>query len=216
MKKLVVVIASLLIVGLVAGEAYYLITKEREYWERPPVRDMTLEINYRGKLLHDWTTALESPDVAARRDAAAALKEVPPKDGDFAIGALSRAGGDEDALTRCRAASALGRVLTLAPIPAPVDALVRPIIPKVAEALKDPDPEVRREAAHALGSFGARRGMPIVALEELAANDKDPEVRKEAAASVKTLSGGEAKSKASSKAERGQPATKGAPPPGKP
>jgi hypothetical protein len=211
MKKTALAIFLLLIIVAAAAEAIYVQWKERKYWERPPTVDMTMQVNYRGKLLHDWTEALKSDDVAVRRDAAAALKEIPPKDGQYALGALADAAKDPDHLTRCRAAFALGRILTEveSTIPAPVGAIVRPgHFASVMEALNDPDPGIRREAAQALGRFGTRPTAAIPALNEAAKSDQDPEVRKAAATALEKIKPAKPASSSDAKGRRGGPDTK--------
>ena len=54
------------------------------------------------------------------------------------------------------------------------------------DALKDPEPDVRRAAASALGSFGTEAAPAVPALRK-AAGDADPDVAREAAVTLVKL-----------------------------
>ncbi len=60
------------------------------------------------------------------------------------------------------------------------------VLPVLIEALKDENVYVRRDAAKALGQFGAEAGEAVPALRERL-RDKEPSVRKAAAAALKQI-----------------------------
>jgi HEAT repeat protein len=61
------------------------------------------------------------------------------------------------------------------------------VVPALAEALKDQDTFIRRDAARALGNFGAKAGDAAPLLRELASSDPEPSVRRAAAQSLSRI-----------------------------
>jgi HEAT repeat protein len=59
-------------------------------------------------------------------------------------------------------------------------------VPALSEGLADPDPEVRRASAAALGSFGAEAAPALAALKK-AASDRNDDVAREAGRSIVKL-----------------------------
>jgi HEAT repeat protein len=192
MKRPVLVVILLLIIAAVGAELAYVgpgYWKEWKEWHPPTRVDQTTLITYRGRLLHAWHDDLKSEDVAVRREAAAALIEIPTEDGQFSIAALKIAISDKDNLTRARAEWALGRVLAVARIPAPPEKIVpTSSLVAITEVLDDPDPEVRIAGVQALASFGQRVKQAAPAVAELAKNDKDQKVREAAAGALEKIS----------------------------
>ncbi len=184
MKKLITVAILVLVI---AAAAAFIVYEGRPYWEewtKPAPVDMTTQIEFKGRLLHDWVDDLESPDVEVRRKAADALNEIPPKDGYYAMGKLLHAMSDKDNKIRCRAGSALAHVLTEVNTPAPLGMSVTPAL---IEVLLDKDPKVRREGAEVLARFGPMVGGAVPSLKYLAKNDKDEEVRQACARAVEKI-----------------------------
>jgi HEAT repeats len=191
MNRAILAVVLLLIILAVGGEiAYVGWNRWQEYkqWHGSEGKDRSVDINYKGRSLHDWIADLKAGDVQVRRNAAEALLEVPFQDGKYAITALKDAMDDKDNLTRARAAAALGRILPRAGIPAsPEVILPNAKIMEIAEILKDPDPTVRAATAQAMGNFGHRARPSGPALAELAKNDPDESVRNAAATALKTV-----------------------------
>jgi hypothetical protein len=178
-------ILSILLIVLAAVAITPVAYMALAHWSTPVREDMKDKVAFRGKLLRNWSEELKSSDVGVRRETAAALMEIPPKDGQYLIGSLSKALNDGDNLTRCRAGIALGHIMSGASIPAPLNSIMKP--DPLLEALNDPDPNVRIAAAQALASFGSRLSVAVPALTQMAKNDKDEEVRKAAAGAVEKI-----------------------------
>jgi HEAT repeat protein len=134
---------------------------------------------YQGKTFRAWVAQLQDKDQQARLEAAGVLgryatlfRELSP---DAAVAALGQALKDKDRLVRSVAGRSLGFY-------------GRHKIPVFVEALKDPDPGVRRDAANNLLSDWpvdpAALAEAVPALGELLLKDKVPEVREAAAMSL--------------------------------
>jgi HEAT repeat protein len=183
MMKLVLAVVLLVVVAAVGAEIAYV---SWQFFDKPTRPDPKDSVVFKGELLRKWAENLKSDDVTVRRQAATGLIEIPPKpDGQYMIGTLSNALSDADNLTRCRAGAALGRILTEAPIPAPLTSVMKPEL--LIEVLKDPDPDVRAEAVRAFASFGPMLGVAVPALTYLAKNGENEDTRKAAASALEKI-----------------------------
>lgn len=140
---------------------------------------------HKGKPVSAWTKALKSDSAQARREAAEALAEMPPKAAANAIPALMELSRDPDKITRCRVAEAMAHITTEIRIPLPLPTMVTP---EIAKLLDDEDAEVRRAAARALGRFGpaAVKSVVVPALTK-SLQDPDELTRQAAAAALEKI-----------------------------
>jgi hypothetical protein len=206
MKRPILAIGLVLIIFVAVAGIAYLFRTQLDFnkgWYRPEPEDMKLKISFKGRSLHDWAEDLKSKDVEVRRKSAEALTEVPFQHGKYLLATLKEAIDDSDSLTSARAASALGRILPRAGIPAPPETVISTTrLLELTQILKDPDPSVRIAGAEALASFGPRLKAAGPALAELAKNDQDENVRKAAASALEQVSPASAKPSPGSKAEK--------------
>jgi HEAT repeats len=180
----------LIIVTAVGGSAFYAWST---WWNIPVREEKRDQILFEGKTLHQWTNELNSENPSVRDAAFEALMKVPPKDGQFMLGgavdALKNQKGDK--LNRCHAGAVIANVITRVGIPGPMGQVVAP---PLVELLGDEDPNIRREAAKVLESFGPMVRESGSALEEHAKSDPDEEARE---ASARALDKVYARSRAS-------------------
>jgi HEAT repeat protein len=199
MKRLLVAVLLIVVIGAAAAEIVY---QGRPYWKewtKPVPEDMTKKVVYKGRLLHDWTEDLKSDDVAVRRKAADTIAEIPPQDAKHAMAALMEGLADKDRVTRCHIAVALAHILPEIQVP---PMLGLQITPALLDVLSDEDPNVRREGIDALGKFGPIAGGATRALTYMTKNDKDEKVRQAAAETLTKVHPGDADQPADSKPER--------------
>jgi HEAT repeat protein len=183
MQKAILVV---ILVAIIAAAAAGLGFQWWKYAHRDTIDDPSTTVNYRGRSLRNWLDDLKAPDVEVRRQAAEGLMDLPARDGKIIIGALVNACADDDNLTRCRAATAVGRITSEVSIPAPLP--LGQIIPTdLTPPLHDDDPNIRCLAAEAFGSFGPRMKPAIPLLTEVAKDDKDEAVRKAATSALEKI-----------------------------
>jgi HEAT repeat protein len=85
---------------------------------------------------------------------------------------------DPDVALRRKAATKIGTLVLLDDV----------VMPALLAALKDPDPEVRSNAARSLGVYSGARGVEALpALQEIQSNDPNKKVREAAAKAVETI-----------------------------
>jgi HEAT repeat protein len=119
------------------------------------------------------------------REAALTALIKSPFGDDHVLPALTEALDDPDARLRVFAIHSLGQLarMTGKDDPKEGEKIIDALLLKFRSALKDTDPEVRAEAATALGGLGSRAKESVVDLSPLL-NDQDPLVRETAARAI--------------------------------
>jgi hypothetical protein len=180
MKKSIVGVAVLLLVGFVLYESMYFLN-----WGAfaPPPQEDPL---YKGRRVSSYRKALTDADVEVRRQAARDFYEMPPEDGKTAHGDLLEAAAkDEDHMTQCLAALALSRIHPVLHVGIPMDKMLGPAL--LYHGLEDQDPGVRQVAAQALSEWGHVSDWAVPYLQKVATNDADEKVRKAAALALEKI-----------------------------
>jgi HEAT repeat protein len=163
--------------------------------------------SYEGKTLKEWVKQLQDKSPERRQEAAFALGQMTYR-GAPAVPALREALKDSAVSVRAEAADSLGRIggASREATPALLDILKKDpetmvrgavahalgqiagkdVVPALAQALKDREPQVRVHAAMSLGRLGAQAKEAIPALRE-ALKDSHGDVRRNARLALKRI-----------------------------
>jgi len=172
--------AALKACGILGPEAASAIGEVAEQLPDPTLTaDAAVALSFMGRsAFGPLRDALGSEDPVVRRESLRSigkLKERAPLDARAVLPLLVARATDSDAGVRAVAATYLGIIHEGA------DA-----VPALMLALKDPEVDVRRAAATALGSFGEEAAVALPALRKAAA-DEDPDVAREAGVALVKL-----------------------------